>query len=296
MASEKQFEANRANAQLSTGPTSEEGKARSSQNAVKHGFTARQLVIDEGEEAYFQQFADGITKDLNPGNQLELGLVDQIISCLWRQRRIPRIEADLFKSLLAKPCKTLGEHLCDREVLNLYSSISQNEIRIGRSLARAMKELKELKEYAFEENEPIQTEWQDEPEYEGEEIDEVGRWVGESIDEMEALRRDLREMNEILEHGGFLLSSCQDAAESIEKYESIEPEKMTPNETVCLDRARSSLDRNSERLQEFIESVKRIRKARKYKTKPIRYDLFLKAAVEEAVEMFNEGSKRKKEG
>jgi hypothetical protein len=37
--------ANTANAQLSTGPTSPEGKASSSQNARKHGLTASELVI-----------------------------------------------------------------------------------------------------------------------------------------------------------------------------------------------------------------------------------------------------------
>src|SRR5438105_14656593 len=39
--------ANAANAQLSTGPRTEEGKARSSQNARSHGLTASHLVISD---------------------------------------------------------------------------------------------------------------------------------------------------------------------------------------------------------------------------------------------------------
>ena len=45
MASEAQIQANRANAQKSTGPRTAEGKATVAQNAVKHGLRAEQMVI-----------------------------------------------------------------------------------------------------------------------------------------------------------------------------------------------------------------------------------------------------------
>jgi hypothetical protein len=37
--------ANRQNAQKSTGPTTDEGKAASSRNALKHGLLARDIVV-----------------------------------------------------------------------------------------------------------------------------------------------------------------------------------------------------------------------------------------------------------
>ncbi|MBV9038685.1 MAG: hypothetical protein JO182_29630, partial [Acidobacteriaceae bacterium] len=49
--SERRLAANRANAQLSTGPTSETGKAKSSLNAVKTGLCGRTLVFADAEEA-----------------------------------------------------------------------------------------------------------------------------------------------------------------------------------------------------------------------------------------------------
>ena len=49
MTSTKQIEANRKNATLSTGPRSEPGKDVSRQNALIHGLTAMQVVI-EGED------------------------------------------------------------------------------------------------------------------------------------------------------------------------------------------------------------------------------------------------------
>jgi hypothetical protein len=46
----RQIEANRRNARLSTGPTTEEGKRKSRRNAVRHGLTA-ETVIDALEDA-----------------------------------------------------------------------------------------------------------------------------------------------------------------------------------------------------------------------------------------------------
>jgi hypothetical protein len=45
MATEAQINANRENAQKSTGPTSESGKSRVSLNAVKTGLTARIMLV-----------------------------------------------------------------------------------------------------------------------------------------------------------------------------------------------------------------------------------------------------------
>ena len=47
MATEKQVAANRANAQRSTGPTTEEGKANSTLNALKSGIYAQSLLLPD---------------------------------------------------------------------------------------------------------------------------------------------------------------------------------------------------------------------------------------------------------
>jgi hypothetical protein len=97
MTSFRQIEANRRNAQLSTGPMTEEGKRRSRQNAVRHGLTA-ETVIDSLEDAEdYATFEMAVTADYDAQSAVERELVLRLASLLWRLRRASAIESGLFK-------------------------------------------------------------------------------------------------------------------------------------------------------------------------------------------------------
>jgi hypothetical protein len=97
MSSFRQIEANRRNAQLSTGPATEEGRRRSRQNAVRHGLTA-ETVIDALEDAEdYAAFEMAITADYDAQSAVERELVLRLASLLWRLRRATAIESGLFK-------------------------------------------------------------------------------------------------------------------------------------------------------------------------------------------------------
>ena len=97
MTSFRQIEANRRNAQLSTGPVTEEGKRRSRQNAVRHGLTA-ETVIDTLEDAGdYAAFEMTVTADYDAQSAVERELVLRLASLLWRLRRATAIESGLFK-------------------------------------------------------------------------------------------------------------------------------------------------------------------------------------------------------
>ena len=51
--SKAKVEANRRNAQKSKGPTSDEGKARSRYNALKHGMTAKTVLLPGDDHQEF---------------------------------------------------------------------------------------------------------------------------------------------------------------------------------------------------------------------------------------------------
>src|SRR5260370_18378538 len=98
MASEAQVAANRRNAGRSTGPRTEAGKAAVSRNALRHGLTAEQVVLFDEEAEDLARFHDDMRRALDPADEVEEELVERIVLCAWRLRRVVRIEAGLFNS------------------------------------------------------------------------------------------------------------------------------------------------------------------------------------------------------
>jgi hypothetical protein len=97
MTPSRQIEANRRNAQLSTGPVTEEGKRRSRQNALRHGLTAETVIgaLEDAED--YAAFELAITADYDAQSAVERELVLRLASLLWRLRRATAIESGLFK-------------------------------------------------------------------------------------------------------------------------------------------------------------------------------------------------------
>jgi hypothetical protein len=96
MATEAQIAANRANAQLSTGPSSPEGKAKSSHNALKTGLTGRTILLPTDDVAAYQRLIATIEKKFRPSSDEEKLIVQSIADTEWRLLRIPVLEAGLY--------------------------------------------------------------------------------------------------------------------------------------------------------------------------------------------------------
>src|SRR5271154_6710353 len=94
--SPEKLAANRANAAHSTGPTSDDGKAKSSQNATKHGLTGGPVVLPTEDMNEFQRFSAEIVADLDPEAALERELAQTVANALWRLKRIKPIEDGLL--------------------------------------------------------------------------------------------------------------------------------------------------------------------------------------------------------
>ena len=93
MASQAQINANRRNAEKSTGPKTPQGKLIVSKNAVKHGLLSPSgLLLGEDSEA-FKQLYDALFLEFAPESAVEVSLVERIIWTIWRLQRVPRIEA-----------------------------------------------------------------------------------------------------------------------------------------------------------------------------------------------------------
>ena len=89
--------ASRRNGAKSRGPKTAEGKARSAQNALKHGMRAQQCVVLPGERASaFDAFEAALLAELAPQGALQTVLARRIVAASWRLARSERLEAELF--------------------------------------------------------------------------------------------------------------------------------------------------------------------------------------------------------
>jgi hypothetical protein len=99
--SERKREANRRNAQRSTGPTSPEGTQHSSRNALKHGLLAKEIVIDTGDgkenKKEFERLLMALVDELKPVGVLQEFLVQEIAACMWKKRRGYRFETGIIR-------------------------------------------------------------------------------------------------------------------------------------------------------------------------------------------------------
>ena len=120
-----------------TGPTSPEGKAISSQNAVKDGLYAREAFIRPGEEAEYEELFDNLVTDLLPEGTLENVFVSEIANATWRLRRCALVEGRMADRSLFDPMEDEGSEKVQRSVDRARAQ-SHNIIR------RSMAELRKL--------------------------------------------------------------------------------------------------------------------------------------------------------
>jgi hypothetical protein len=99
--SEKQLAANRANAQKSTGPKTQTGKARSAMNSIKHGLATATVTIVrlEDPKEVGRLIADAVAV-YRPVNSQELRAVERIALEQQAMFRSHRLEAGIFTSRL----------------------------------------------------------------------------------------------------------------------------------------------------------------------------------------------------
>src|SRR5689334_22870958 len=98
MATMQQIEANRRNAQRSTGPRTPEGKARSRQNAFKTGLYAAGNIIGHESVMALQELERQFTAEYHPVTPTERSLVDSLIPLEWMLRRYRWLETEVWNS------------------------------------------------------------------------------------------------------------------------------------------------------------------------------------------------------
>jgi hypothetical protein len=135
MTSQAQIDANRRNAQSSTGPTTPEGKAAVAKNAFKHGFRAnifRQPMTDPED---FDHFLADLIAEHQPQTHAEEVYVERMALCL---NKLAFIEG------MQNECMFENSHqfnLEEHQALNVYWS---QENRLERAYDRAFDRLRAI--------------------------------------------------------------------------------------------------------------------------------------------------------
>ena len=98
MSTRAQIEANRRNANKSTGPRTEAGKAASRLNALKSGIEAKSTVIPGESAAELEALTASYHDRFRPAAPEEVFLVDVLVSSDWLLRRLRKVEAQLWQN------------------------------------------------------------------------------------------------------------------------------------------------------------------------------------------------------
>ena len=80
------------NGARSHGPKSAEGKATSSLNAIRFGFTAAHLLLPGEDPAAYEAFLDSWFSALVPTTMPEATSVAQLADTAWKLERLSRVE------------------------------------------------------------------------------------------------------------------------------------------------------------------------------------------------------------
>jgi hypothetical protein len=149
VATDLQIEANRRNAQLSSGPKTVQGKEASRLNALKHGLTAQQVMLFDERAEDFEVFHSELLGALAARGTVEFALAERAVLCAWRLRRIYRIETGLFRKARRAWGNGTAAHTNEIAVVFLrlasqeddLSKLTRYEVSLERSLQRALRAL-----------------------------------------------------------------------------------------------------------------------------------------------------------
>jgi hypothetical protein len=110
MATSAQLAANQTNAQLSTGPRTETGKAVVSRNRLSHGLSSSTFVLLPGEDpAEFTSLETALIGEHKPSGPTEKFLVGELARAQWKLDRIVAIEAAILAGSQDNLCDTWSD-------------------------------------------------------------------------------------------------------------------------------------------------------------------------------------------
>ena len=164
--SDRKREANRRNAQFSTGPKTEAGKEKSSRNAIKLGLFSRHVLLPGEDEAELLALRDGIRARWKPADAMEEIYVERIVAASWRLQRALAHEAYCYVAWQNIHRQYGPEHMTPRNESCPVEDLVQVQKHIAsleRSIDKAVAELGKLQKARREAQEDEDQNCENEP-------------------------------------------------------------------------------------------------------------------------------------
>jgi len=136
--SEAKIEANRKNAQKSTGPKTEAGKAVSRFNAVKHGACAKTTVLPTEDAEAYEERRRRWHEDFRPRGIIEAELLDLAVESLWRFYRARNTDTASVSEIVVKATQ---KHDRERqnELKKLIKELPDNPAEVSMKLRETVR-------------------------------------------------------------------------------------------------------------------------------------------------------------
>lgn len=109
MSSDLKTKSARANGAKSRGPATPEGRAKSSRNSLRHGLSAKSVLLPAESHEQFQLLLDAHIQQFQPANPVEMDLVEAMAVARWRLRRIWAIETSLLANELTRRAEDIDD-------------------------------------------------------------------------------------------------------------------------------------------------------------------------------------------
>ena len=134
MTSQRKIDANRRNAQKSTGPKTEAGKARSRVNAVRHGLTAIHVTHPHEDPAAYADILSGLIESHAPANASEHQCVQMLATSWLAMQRCERMQTALMGGMVATIKSRHGKDETPDENDDLGMAIAIGDPEINKTL------------------------------------------------------------------------------------------------------------------------------------------------------------------
>jgi hypothetical protein len=156
MSTQRKIDSARANGAKSRGPITEQGRKTSSMNALKHGLTAKTVVLSNENDDEYTVLLESYVNDLQPTSPVEMDLVTEMANAKWQQRRLSNIESELFEQYMEKSKNPESdshnatvEHTAAFRIMSESTSLTmlnRMAARLERTYARALNNLLRLRQ------------------------------------------------------------------------------------------------------------------------------------------------------